>query len=130
MIVVDASVVAVALLDDLGAGDRARAAIASDDLVAPHLLDCEVASVLRRARLRENVSADRVRQALGDLTDLPVMRVSHTPLLESIWELHPTVTSYDAAYVALAEALGAPLLTADWRLAGASGPTCEFKIFS
>lgn len=130
MIVVDASVIATALLDDFTTGDRARAAVAAHDLAAPHLLDCEVASVLGRARLRGDVSADRVRQALGDLIDLPVMRVPHTPLLERMWELLPTVTSYDAAYVALAEALGAPLLTADRRLAGASGPTCEFRMFS
>ncbi len=130
MIVVDASVLAPALVDDGDDGERARAEIARDDLAAPHMVDCEVASVIRRARLRGDVSAQRARQALADLADLPILRFPHTPFLGRIWELHPALTPYDAAYVALAEALDSMLLTADGRLARAPGPTCRFTVLT
>lgn len=128
MIVVDASVLGSFLLDDEESGERARAAMADDALCAPHLIDCEVASAIRRVRLHGEVSEARALQALSDLADLPLLRLPHTHLLPRMWELHPTLTPYDAAYVALAEALSAPLLTADRRLAHAHGPTCRFEV--
>ena len=128
MIVIDASVLGAALLDDAADGSRAREAIAGEELCAPHLIDCEVVSVIRRARLRGDVGDGRARQALADLAEIPVARIAHTHLLGRMWELHTTLTPYDAAYVALAEALEATLLTADRRLARASGPTCRFAV--
>ena len=128
MIVVDASVLGPFLLDHEESGERARLALMDEALCAPHLIDCEVVSTIRRAHLRGEVSEGRVLQALSDLADLPVLRLQHTHLLSRMWELHETVTPYDAAYVALAEALDAPLLTADRRLARSHGPTCRFEI--
>ena len=74
------------------------------------------------------VDARRVGQALDDLRNLPLQRVEHTPFLGRCWELRENVTIYDAAYVALAEALQAPLLTGDRRLARASGPRCSIEV--
>lgn len=128
MIVIDASVLGTALLDDAHDGARARETIAGEELCAPHLIDCEVVSVIRRARLRGDVGEERARQALGDLAQIPVTRVAHTHLLARMWELHPGLTPYDAAYVALAEVLGAALLTSDRRLARAPGPNCRFAV--
>lgn len=128
MIVVDASVLGPFLLDDQESGERARSAIGDDALCAPHLVDCEVTSAIRRVRLRGEVGDARALQALSDLADLPLLRFPHTHLLPRMWELHATLTPYDAAYVALAEALEAPLLTADRRLARAHGPTCRFEV--
>lgn len=128
MIVVDASVVTAFLLDDEEAGERARVAMADEAFCAPHLIDCEVASAIRRVRLNGGVGDARALQALSDLADLSLLRLPHTHLLWRMWELHATVTPYDAAYVALAEVLDAPLLTADRRLARADGPTCRFEV--
>lgn len=128
MIVVNASVLGPFLLDDEDSGERARAAVGDGALCAPHLIDCEVSSLIRRVRLRGDVGDARALQALSDLAELPLMRFPHTHLLPRMWDLHATLTSYDAAYVALAEALDAPLLTADRRLARASGPACRFEV--
>ena len=128
MIVVDASVLGPFLLDEAESGERARALMVDEALCAPHLIDCEVVSTIRRAHRRGDVSEGRVLQALSDLADLPMLRLQHTHLLPRMWELHETITPYDAAYVALAEALDAPLLTADRRLARAQGPTCRFEV--
>lgn len=128
MIVVDASVLVTFLLDDEDSGRRARVVMGDDGLCAPHLIDCEVASAIRREHLSGGVAEARAVQALSDLADLPLLRVPHTHLLDRMWELRATVTSCDAAYVALAEALEAPLLTADRRLARADGPTCRIEV--
>lgn len=128
MIVVDASVLAVALADDGLDGDHARARLRGEHLTAPELLDLEVASVLRR-QLREGaIDARRAALALADLTALPVQRAPHRPLLTRCWELRDNLTIYDAAYVALAEALRASLLTGDRRLARATGPRCHIEV--
>jgi predicted nucleic acid-binding protein len=90
-------------------------------LYAPHLIDVEVAQVVRRYAAAGELDAERGREALTDLADFPLLRYPHDLLLPRIWELRHNMTAYDAAYVALAEALGAPLLTLDRRLAAASG---------
>jgi predicted nucleic acid-binding protein len=130
VIVVDASVLAVALGDDQEDGRRNRRAIDSQELFAPELVDLEVASYVRRAARSGQVTPERALQALRDLGDLPLERESHTPLLSRIWELRDNLMAYDAAYVALAEALGAPLLTSDARLSRASGLACEVVLVS
>lgn len=90
-----------------------------ETLHAPHLLDVEVAQVLRRYALSGEIDGSRGRAALDDLAGLPLTRYPHEPLMSRVWALRGNLTAYDAVYVALAEALDAPLLTRDQRLAGA-----------
>ena len=128
VIVVDASVLAVALGDDGSDGQRARARLAGDTLAAPELIDLEVVSVWRRHVAAKRMPARRAADAVTDLTDLPLRRSSHRPLLPRVWELRHVVSPYDAAYIALAEALQVALVTADGRLARASGVRCEIEV--
>jgi predicted nucleic acid-binding protein len=130
VLVVDASVLAVAVADDGPDGDCARARLRSEVLTAPELVDLEVASVLRRRSLAGAIDARRADLALADLTALPLRRAPHLPLLPRCWELRENLTVYDAAYVALAEALEATLLTGDRRLARATGPRCKIEVVS
>jgi predicted nucleic acid-binding protein len=130
LIVSDASVIAPALGDDGADGDRARARLAGEQIAVPALVDLEVTSVLRRAVLSGGMDDRRAAQALADLVALPLRRAWHTPLLPRVWELRANLTPYDAAYVALAEALKSPLITADARLARAAGPRCEIELLS
>lgn len=128
MIVVDASVLAVALGDDGTDGRAARARLTGETLTAPELLDLEVVSVWRRHVAAKRMTARRASDALSDLADLPILRATHQPLLPRIWELRHAVTTYDAAYVALAEAMGVVLVTADARLARAPGIRCATEV--
>ena len=93
----------------------------SESLHAPHLIDVEVAQVLRRYVRDKTITAQRGQEALEDLCDLPLSRYPHDFLIPRIWELRATLTAYDAVYVALAELLGAPLLTCDSKIASAPG---------
>jgi predicted nucleic acid-binding protein len=93
----------------------------NESLHSPHLLELEVAQVLRRLARERTVSADRADQATNDLIDLRIARYPHVVFLPRIWQLRHNFSAYDAAYVALAEELRAPLLTRDIRLASASG---------
>ena len=127
VIVVDASVLAVALGDDGTAGRHARERLAAETLVAPELVDLEVVSVWRRHVAAKLMPARRAASAGADLAELPLSRSSHQPLLHRIWELRHVVTPYDAAYIALAEALDVVLVTADARLSRASGVRCEIE---
>ena len=126
MIVIDASVLATALGDDGQDGDAARERLIGQELVAPEVIDLEVASAWRRTLTDER----RASLALVDLAGLPMSRASHLPLLPRCWELRHNLTPYDAAYVALAEALDVPLLTADVRLAHAPGIRCVVDLLS
>jgi predicted nucleic acid-binding protein len=128
VLVVDASVLVVALADDGSAGTVARKRLVTERLAAPELIDLEVVSVLRRRVASGAFPAARARQAIADLRMMPLVRSPHGPLLERCWELRENVTVYDAAYVALAEALDAVLLTADQRLASAPGPRCTREL--
>ncbi len=119
--------VAPALADDDADGDRARERLQGERLVAPELLDLEVVAVVRKALLAGVLDERRAAMALADLADLDLERVSHRPLLVRIWELHPNITAYDAAYVALAETIEATLVTADRRLSQATGPRCQIE---
>jgi predicted nucleic acid-binding protein len=128
VLVVDAGVLVVALADDGADGDQARARLRGQRLVLPELADLEVASVLRRQIRAGAIDARRAGLALEDLGALPARRAPHRPLLSRCWELRDNLTVYDAAYVALAEAMQATLLTGDQRLARASGPRCRIEI--
>ena len=129
MIVTDASFLVMALGDDGTDGARARERLRGEELAAPHLVDVEVTSVLRRSVLSSSITGQRASQVLQDLTDLAIERVAHMTLLPRVWELRGNYTSYDACYVAVAELFHAPLLTYDARMAGASGARCEFEVF-
>lgn len=128
LLVVDASVVVAALVDDGPDGRWAEGRLASAPLAAPHLMPAEVANVLRRASLTGRISADAASLAHADLGDLRVELAPYWPFAERVWELRATVTSYDAWYVALAEYLGAPLATLDAGLARAPGVKCELLL--
>ena len=118
MIVVDASALLELLLRSAaGAAVEARIFAPNESLHAPELVDLEVAQVLRRYERAGTMSAQRAEEALDDLAALPLERYPHRPLLARVWELRPNLTAYDAAYIALAELLEAPLLTSDGALA-------------
>lgn len=122
MIVVDASAVLETLLRTPAAGAVEDRLFASGEtLHAPHLIDLEVAQVLRRYAAAGELAPERGRTALADFVDFPIHRYPHDILLPRIWELRGNLTAYDAAYVALAEALDAALLTRDRKLAAATG---------
>lgn len=128
VLVVDASVLAVALADDGADGDTARARLRDEGLAAPELIDLEVVSVLRRQLSAGTLDARRAQFAVDDLWDLPMQRASHRPLLARCWELRDNLTIYDAAYVALAEALECALVTADTHLANAPRVRCSIEV--
>lgn len=128
MLVVDASVLVVALADDGTDGDVARARLRGEELAAPELIDLEVASVLRGQLAGGHLDLRRAELALADLSDVPMARVPHRRLVARCWELRSNLTVYDAAYVSLAEALDATLLTGDARLARAAGPRCSIEV--
>lgn len=125
---VDASAVVAALTDGGPDGSWARAGLRTEDLAAPAHLYVEVSNVLRRAVLAGRLGADVGALAHRDLVELSLTSFPFEPLADRVWELHPGVTAYDAAYVALAEVLEAPLWTLDRRLAAAPGPRCAFRL--
>jgi predicted nucleic acid-binding protein len=129
VIVVDASVVLELLLRTPAAERLAERLLdATEALQAPHLIDLEVAQVLRRYWLAGALTADRAGEALADFQDLRIHRHPHEPLLTRVWELRSNLTAYDAAYIALAEALNRPLLTRDARLASAPGHAAVVEV--
>jgi predicted nucleic acid-binding protein len=125
-VVVDSSVVLAGLVVVGDVGEWASSLLASQALAAPHLLPVEVANVLRRAVRSGDITGDVGALAHADLLELNVELFTYEPFGERVWELRDSLTAYDAWYVALAEALDAPLATLDVRLTRAHGPTCEF----
>lgn len=128
MIVVDASVVVHVLAVEPWEGPLHARLAAEDDLHAPHLLDLEVTSAVRSLVIRGRLADTDARACLADLRELPVVRYPHAFLLDRVWELRGNLTAYDATYVALAEALEAPLLTGDRALADAPGIRCPVEV--
>ncbi len=129
MIVVDASVAVEVLLRGTDSTALVSRLLDSGEaLHAPHLLDVEVAQVLRRFARRGAFSDRRGAEALRLLADFPLTRHHHTPLLPRLWVLRDNITAYDAAYVALAELLGATLLTRDRRLEAAVGHRAKIEV--
>ncbi|SBS76282.1 putative ribonuclease VapC9 [uncultured Mycobacterium sp.] len=124
MIVVDASAAVAALLND----GQARRILAVESIHAPHLVDAEVVSVLRRQVIAGVLAPDAARLALNVWKRLGLIRYAASPLLERIWELRSSFTAYDAMYVALSEKLDCALVTADARLSGANGPRCAITV--
>ncbi|HET9406888.1 MAG TPA: type II toxin-antitoxin system VapC family toxin [Candidatus Sulfotelmatobacter sp.] len=130
MIVLDASAVLDWLLQT-SAGQQIEKRIFSrnESLHAPHILDVEVSQVLRHLVREGTVPELRAEQALDDLLDLRLTRYPHFVLLPRIWQLRHNLSAYDAAYVALAEQLAAPLITRDARLDSASGHKARVEVF-
>ncbi len=131
MIVVDASVVTDALVVEGGRGDESRSRLAVDaDQHAPSVIDIEVVSALRSWRARGRLDDRQAEQVLTDLSELAIVRYPHGTLIPRVWQLRHNLSAYDATYVALAEALGAVLVTADAKLARAPGPQCRIDLLA
>lgn len=129
MLVVDAS----CLYEVVAGGDLAdeiRQALTQDqEQGAPHIVDVEVFGVIRREHRHGRLDMTAATQAIEDLRTWPGERYGHRAFLDRAWQLRDTVRGWDAMYVALAEALGATLLTTDVRLSQAAGPTCGIELF-
>lgn len=129
MIVIDASALLEALLRTPAAREVEKWLFdPGQTLHAPHLLDVEIAQVIRRYAAIGEIDSERGRAALDDLADFPLHRYPHDFLLPRVWELRNNLTAYDAVYVALAEALDALLLTRDRRLAAAPGHGARIRL--
>jgi predicted nucleic acid-binding protein len=129
LIVVDASALAeVVLRTPAGEVIEERLFDPRESLHAPHLIDVEVAQVIRRSVALGVISPQRGMATLATLGDLALRRYSHSELLPRVWELRNNLTAYDATYVALAEILDAPLLTRDRRLAAAPGHVARIEV--
>lgn len=129
MIVLDASVLANALADDGTDGDTSRRALReAREMTAPDLIDVEVASVLRKRWLQGSLTDQRLSTAVVHLQRLEFERVPTLRLVRRALGLRANISCYDACYIALAEALGCELLTADKRLSTAAGPRCTVRV--
>lgn len=128
MLVVDASVIAPAVADGGPDGDACRARIKGQSLAAPDLLRVEAVSVIRRQLASGALTSAQANNAIEDLLNLPLTVYATAPLLRRAWELRDNASAYDACYVALAEALGCALLTADQRLANSPRARCQFDV--
>ena len=130
MIVLDASAAADACLEREDRGLWAVDAIAgAGEIHAPHLIDTEVVSALRRFLLAREIARPQAQAGLELFARLALERHPAAPLRLRIWELRTRLTAYDATYVALAEALGLPLVTTDDRLARADGHRAEIVAY-
>jgi predicted nucleic acid-binding protein len=129
LIVIDASALLEVLLStDVGERVSARVYREGETLHAPHLLDLEIVHVLRRLCLIGELQPSRAAEALADLSDAQLVRHPHQPYVPRIWQLRHSLTAYDASYVALAEALDAPLITRDGRMASAHGHRAKIEL--
>jgi len=129
LIVVDASVALEVLLNTSAASRIVqRLSLRRSSLHAPHLIDLEVAHALRRLDRSGQLPEARCSQAVSNLAELKITRYPHLPLLARIWQLRHNLSAYDAAYVALAEALDAPLLTRDAFLASAPAHHAQIEL--
>jgi len=128
VLVVDASVLAPAVADAGDDGKRFRARLHGETVIGPDLLRIEVTSVLRHHALTGQLTAEQADSAISDLLAFPITVFPTAGLLRRVWELRPNLTAYDGCYVALAEAVDRPLVTADRRLARAPGLRCQIEI--
>jgi predicted nucleic acid-binding protein len=126
--VIDASVLVAALVDSGPDGLWAESVIAQDDLTGPELVLAEASNILRRLELTGRITRSEATRTHNDLLMLDLELFPFAPFAQRVWALRDNVTSYDAWYVALAEALDSPLATLDRHLSRASGPTCAFIV--
>ena len=129
VVVIDASAVAALLLNQPNAAQLHERLAHESTLHAPHLLDLEVTQVLRRALRRGLLNETRAALRLVALKELLLTRYPHEPFLDRVWELRANVTAYDAVYLALAEALAAPLVTTDRPLSRVPGLRAEVEFY-
>ena len=130
MIVIDASVLVAAIAGGEGRVERIRDRIEQEDeLAAPHLIDLEVLNALHRTLRRGELTADRAVAGVQDLAELALSRFAHEPFIDRIWELREMLSAYDAAYLALAEAVAIPLVTCDAALASVAGASVEVELY-
>ncbi len=129
MLVVDSSAVLAALAASDPAPELVERLADDGDLHAPHLIDTEVLHALRRMLRKGQISVERAHDARTDCAELTLVRYPHEPLSDRVWELRENLTAYDATFVALAEALGAPLVTCDARLAAAPGTRARIDVY-
>jgi predicted nucleic acid-binding protein len=128
VLVVDASVLAPVVTDEGGDGQRFRERLRGETVIGPDLLRLEVVSVLRRHADGGSLTDEQVDGAVDDLLAFPITVFPTAPLLGRVWQLRHNVSAYDSCYVALAEAVEHPLLTADRRLANAPGVRCAIEV--
>jgi len=126
--VVDASVLAPVVADAGRDGLRFRERLRGEVVAGPDLLRVEVASVVRRHANTGQLTREQADAAIGDLLDFPITVFPTAPLLRRVWALRRNLTAYDGCYVALAEAVDSPLVTADRRLADAPGLRCAVEV--
>lgn len=130
MIVADASAVVAAISGGGQQTDTIRDRLErEDELFAPHLIDLEVLQALRRAVRLGELSADRAVDGVQALAELALTRFPHEPFMGRIWELRDRLSTYDAVYLAIAEAIGVPLVTCDAALAAVAERTAEVDLF-
>jgi predicted nucleic acid-binding protein len=127
VLVVDASVLVPVLADAGSDGQRFRSRLRGETILGPDLLRIEVTSVLRRQANTGQLTLEQADAAISDLLDFPIRVFPTGPVLRRVWELRSNLSAYDGCYVALAEAVDGVLLTADHRLANASGPRCVIE---
>lgn len=130
MLVVDTSAVLAALVARDPAPGLVERLADDGDLHAPHLIDTELLHALRRMTLTGAIGEERAADARSDVAELTLVRYPHEPLSDRVWALRHNLTAYDATFVALAEALGAPLVTCDARLASAPGHAARIELFA
>lgn len=128
MLVVDASVLAPVVADEGDDGQRFRERLRGETVIGPDLLRLEVVSVLRRHAANGSLTAEQANDAVDDLLAFPITVFPTASLLNRVWQLRHNVSAYDSCYVALAEAVEHPLLTADRRLADAPGVRCAIEV--
>ncbi len=129
MLVVDTSAILDAIAADQPAAGLVGRLSDDGDLHAPELIDVEIMHALRGMTLRGEITDDRAADARTDFADTALLRYPHEPLGDRIWALRHNLSAYDAAFVALAEALDVPLVTCDGRLASASGHEARIELF-
>jgi len=129
MLVIDTSAILDAIAAYTPAPGLTERLSQDGDLHAPHLIDIEILHALRGMRIREEITADRATDARTDFAETALLRYPHEPLSDRIWELRHNLSAYDAAFIALAETLDAPLITCDRRLASSSGHTAHIELF-
>jgi predicted nucleic acid-binding protein len=130
LIVVDTSALIQAVVGRAPDGPLVRRLSEDGDLHAPHLIDVEIVHALRRLVHLRQLTTDRAQDALHDVAALAVTRYPHEHLVPRMWLLRQSHTAYDAAFVALSEALGAPLVTCDSRLARSRGHDASIELFA
>jgi predicted nucleic acid-binding protein len=130
VLVVDTSAMLDAVAASLAAPGLLARLSEDGDLHAPHLIDVEILHALRGMTMRGEITDDRAADARTDFADTALRRYPHEPLGDRIWELRHNLSAYDAAFVALAEALDVPLITCDRRLASSHGHGAEIELFA